>query len=236
MSLAATISRSRPHADTDPAGHWADRARCKNRLQEFEASEAAARSMCTPCPVRVQCLADALEEEGQATSSYREGIRGGLDPRERAGLARGEQPVPDDTPGNREEAEKFLRRAELCDRVVAERSGLPLRAVTELRRSLGLPMVPDPQTSPRKPLTPRQRFDRRTQAGDDGHLLWTGNVGLQLADRRTVSCMVLAFELGYGRAPAGIVRATCGQDRCVAWQHLADRPMREAYRAARAQR
>ncbi|MFZ3494595.1 WhiB family transcriptional regulator [Streptomyces sp. 5.8] len=232
MSRTATLSRSRPHADTDPAGHWADRARCKNRLAEFEASEDAARAMCEACPVRAQCLDVALEEEGQSTSAYRDGIRGGLDPRERAALARGEQPVPDDTPDNREEAEKLLRAAQLCDRVVAERSGLPLRAVTELRRSLGLRMVPDPQTSPRKPRTPQQRFDRRTQPGDDGHVLWIGNPGVQMADRRSVSCTVLAYTLGYGRPPEGSVRATCGQARCVAWQHLADRPMREALAAA----
>lgn len=231
MSRTATISRSRPHADTEPAGHWADRARCRNRLAEFEASEDVARAMCGACPVRVQCLAEALGEEGQDTAAYREGIRGGLDPRERADLARGEQPVPDNAPGDWDEAEKLLRAAELCDRVVAACSGLPLRAVTELRRGLGLREVPDPQGDRRTPLTPQQRFDRRTEPGDDGHLLWTGYPGVQLTDGRTVFGTVLAFTLGYGRAPEGIVRAMCGQDRCVAWQHLADRPMRESLAA-----
>ncbi|MCP3758190.1 WhiB family transcriptional regulator [Streptomyces sp. TBY4] len=219
MSLA-TVSRSRPHADTEPAGHWAELARCKNRLAEFEASEDAARSICMACPVRIQCLADALDEEGQATAGYRDGIRGGLDPRERAALARGEQPVPDDTPGNREEAEKFLRAATLCDRLV-----------TEMRRKMGLPVVADPQKTPLKPLTLQERFDRRTQPGDDGHLLWTGLPGLMTAGR-TTSGVIVAFELGYGRPPEGQARATCGQARCVAWQHLADRSMREALAAA----
>lgn len=232
MSRTATISRSRPHADTDPAGHWADRARCKNRLQQFEASEKAARAMCAACPVHVPCLAQALEEEGQSTSGYRDGIRGGLDPLERARLARGVQHVPDDTTGDQEEAERLLGEGELCDRLVAEHSGLQLRAVTQLRLELGLPPVPDPQRGQREPRTLLQRFERRTQPGEDGHLLWTGTPGVQLADRRSVFGTVLAFHLGYGRAPEGIVRATCGTDRCVAWQHLTDHPMREALAAA----
>lgn len=232
MSLTATISRSRPHADTAPARHWADRARCKDHLREFESSDTTARAMCAACPVHLPCLTQALDEEGQDTSGYRDGIRGGLDPIERASLARGEQHVPDDTTGNREEAERLLGNGELCDRLVAERSGLPLRAVTRLRLELGLPPVPDPQRGQREPRTLQQRFERRTQPGEDGHLLWTGNPGVQLADRKSVFGTVLAFQLGYGRAPQGIVRATCGTDRCVAWQHLTDHPMREALAAA----
>ncbi|MFD9306114.1 WhiB family transcriptional regulator [Streptomyces sp. NPDC060048] len=229
MSLA-TASRSRPHADTDRADHWADRARCKNRLDEFWASEEAARTLCAACPVRLRCLSDALREEGQLSAAYREGIRGGLDPRQRATLTLGERPAPADTPSSRAEAEELLRAAELCDRVVSERSGLRLRAVVEFRRELGLPPVRD---TDRRPLLSRQeRFDRRTLPGDDGHLLWTGHRSVQMADGRAVSSVTLAFELGHGRPPEGVARVMCGQDRCVAWQHLADRPMREALTAA----
>lgn len=38
------------------------------------------------CPVVVECLANAMEEEGSAQSKDRHHIRGGLDPQERATL------------------------------------------------------------------------------------------------------------------------------------------------------
>lgn len=43
-----------------------------------------------------------------------------------------------------------------------------------------------------------------------------------------VSGLRLAFRLGYGRDPVGLVKARCGTARCVAWRHLADRPMRRS--------
>jgi WhiB family redox-sensing transcriptional regulator len=54
-------------------------------------STAIARQVCRSCPVRVECLADALAEEAEA--AWRYGVRGGLTAGERAALATG-GPVP----------------------------------------------------------------------------------------------------------------------------------------------
>jgi WhiB family transcriptional regulator, redox-sensing transcriptional regulator len=49
---------------------------------ESEAAEATARDVCAICPVRDECLADALERREA------DGIWGGLSPPERAALVR----------------------------------------------------------------------------------------------------------------------------------------------------
>jgi len=55
--------------------------------------EAAAKSVCARCPVRIECLMDALE------SDERFGIWGGLTERERRSLRRSEQVSPQDIAG-----------------------------------------------------------------------------------------------------------------------------------------
>jgi WhiB family transcriptional regulator, redox-sensing transcriptional regulator len=45
-------------------------------------------AICATCPVRQQCLDDALAREGRKKARYRAGIWGGLGPAERARLAR----------------------------------------------------------------------------------------------------------------------------------------------------
>ncbi|MEU2450074.1 WhiB family transcriptional regulator [Streptomyces sp. NPDC012765] len=231
MSIA-TANRSRPHADTDRAAHWSDRAACAGeRLPEFESSTDAAKAICATCPVRPACLADAMAEEGTDGRGYRAGVRGGLDAGERADLARpGGQK---DAAGDLNTADELVRAAALCDREIAERTGVKHRTVSKLRRSLGLPAVRDPQAKPEPTL--QERFNRRTVPAEGGHLLWTGGPGLQIgshANRRTVSGMLVAFELGHGRPHQGAVRVLCGMPGCVAWQHLADRPLRDALAAA----
>jgi len=47
-----------------------------------------ANDLCHGCPSRVECLAAALEEEGDDRGYMRSGIRGGLTPSDRAALAR----------------------------------------------------------------------------------------------------------------------------------------------------
>ncbi|MFT2014639.1 WhiB family transcriptional regulator [Streptomyces sp. 796.1] len=51
-------------------------------------SAVTARRICAACPVRAECLAAALSEEGDCAPSYRHGIRGGLSPRARYALGR----------------------------------------------------------------------------------------------------------------------------------------------------
>lgn len=47
-----------------------------------------ARAVCASCPVRPQCLQAALDEEGDDDAIFRAGIRGGLNPKQRAALRR----------------------------------------------------------------------------------------------------------------------------------------------------
>lgn len=47
----------------------------------------AAIAVCTGCPVREACLAEALAEEGSAAASHRYGVRGGRSPRQRTRIA-----------------------------------------------------------------------------------------------------------------------------------------------------
>jgi hypothetical protein len=47
----------------------------------------AAIAICTGCPVRRPCLAEALAEEGSAAASNRHGVRGGCSPRQRTRIA-----------------------------------------------------------------------------------------------------------------------------------------------------
>lgn len=65
----------------------------------------------------------------------------------------------------------------------------------------------------------------------DGHAQWHGCRQLKIQQRRYTPLRA-AFEAGHGRPPEGIVRQTCGAPECHAWEHLADRIIREAAAAA----
>lgn len=47
-----------------------------------------ARAVCSTCPVRVQCHADAMREEGEAAQANRHGVRAGLTPGQRYSIWR----------------------------------------------------------------------------------------------------------------------------------------------------
>lgn len=110
------------HPITDP--HWyrhPDRACLEDdpeleadRIAEFyelsEGKTAAARrnaaevshEFCGACPVKSDCLADAMNREGDLTDSHRYGIQGGLTPAQRAGLHRMlQRPIAHGTPAGR---------------------------------------------------------------------------------------------------------------------------------------
>lgn len=76
---------------------WEDDAPCREigtdvfhpagRGSALAAAEGTAKAICrNRCPVRQQCLALALEREGNADRYSRGGIWGGLTPQERAAL------------------------------------------------------------------------------------------------------------------------------------------------------
>lgn len=229
MSTLVSNRRSRPHADNATAAGWAALGACVGRPQAFHASEDKARAMCAACPVRLRCLNEALREEGTAAPAYRSDIRGGLTPHERATLAGYERPkaaTGGRIAGDLDEAERLLLDGSLSDEKVSNATGVGRHSVSRLRRDLGLPTHVD-----LRGVTPAERLAHRTRPGQDGHLLWTGDESTAIGGRR-VKGVRLAFEVGYGRLPEGSVKRTCDVYPCVAWQHLTDRPMREALAAA----
>ncbi|WP_328739906.1 WhiB family transcriptional regulator [Streptomyces erythrochromogenes] len=229
MPTLVTNRRSRPHADSAPDAHWQQRAACVGRLLEFESSEAIARAMCGVCPVKGRCLDEALLEEGAVSPAYRDGVRGGLNPTERAALTGYRQHRKAATgghiAGDIDEAERLLQAGELSDQDIARRTGLGRDSVGKLRRSLHLLPAGGPQAA-----TPQEALERRTRAAEDGHLLWVGSSQAVIGGRK-VKGTRLAFELGYGRQPEGRVDRACGAAGCVAWPHLTDSVLRRAARA-----
>jgi len=55
------------------------------------AARKAAMRICRECPVRRACLVDAMRMEANSKNTIRHGIRGGLTPGQRAGLAKGQR-------------------------------------------------------------------------------------------------------------------------------------------------
>lgn len=73
-----------------PATHgtWHDRAACRGQDTELWFSidaddREAAKAICNRCPVRLDCLDEALDEERGQSKEYRAGIRGGMNAEER---------------------------------------------------------------------------------------------------------------------------------------------------------
>ncbi|MGW2580816.1 WhiB family transcriptional regulator [Streptomyces virginiae] len=225
MSTLVTNPGSRPHAATARRGSWYDLAACRNRPAEFAADEAAAKGICAGCPVTAECLAAALQEEGTAAPAYRADIRGGLDPHERAARA-GYQRVKDAPAGiiagDLEEAERLVLERTLSDQQIAEITGMGREAVGKTRRNLGLGPLVDLSAA-----TPEQRLAQRTRPTPDGHLLWVGSPNTVVSGCRIKNSR-LAFQVGHGRPPEGIVKRTCDVKGCVAWDHLTDSILRSA--------
>lgn len=66
---------------------WTKEAKCLDDWKAFagehDPSPAVAKVLCDGCPVIEECLAAALEEEGDIAARFRAGVRGGLTPQER---------------------------------------------------------------------------------------------------------------------------------------------------------
>jgi len=100
-----TIARIRDDRSPAPAADWRHDRACTDADSELfyptehttstdpgkrAAAWAPARAICATCPVKKACLEDALGWEPGGVY-YRHGLRGGLDPRERANLVRSRQ-------------------------------------------------------------------------------------------------------------------------------------------------
>ncbi|NNJ04183.1 WhiB family transcriptional regulator [Streptomyces sp. PKU-MA01144] len=77
-----------------PVTEWQDDALCAEVGTDLWFPEAGhtgrdAKEVCYRCPVRRECLTDAMREEHGSSHERRFGIRGGLGPRERIALEKG---------------------------------------------------------------------------------------------------------------------------------------------------
>lgn len=124
-----------------------------------------------------------------------------------------------------------LLTAGLSDRSVARQLNQPERHVAAIRRELQLPRrKPGP-----KPSAVEDRFWRRAQPTDDGHLLWPSlsihGADLRQDDGRKESVHRIAFRIGNRREPQGLVRTGCHITGCVHPRHVEDAAMRAQYTA-----
>ncbi|HWN01217.1 MAG TPA: WhiB family transcriptional regulator [Streptosporangiaceae bacterium] len=77
----------------------------------------------------------------------------------------------------------------------------------------------------------RDLYDRHTAPTGDGHLVWTGTYPLVSVRDHKYTVGQLAFQVGHGREPEGIVRRTCDRDQCVDPTHLQDGQIRATRKA-----
>jgi hypothetical protein len=107
------------------------------------------------------------------------------------------------------------------------------RRVRAIRNDLGIP--PLPRGSLKTYATLEDAFYGRAVQTDDGHLLWpTSQAGRNRMIRRdgaNLGVLRVAFRIGYGREPEGIVLATCDRTGCVHPKHVIDQPLRDKFRA-----
>lgn len=121
---------------------WTKRARCLNDWKAFaapgddmgrverEPSPTVSARLCgrgtdNPCPVLEVCLSTALEEEGTASTAFRAGVRGGLNPAQR--YKRALETSEDTCPAGHLRSEHSIRRpddrweCQECKRIREER-------------------------------------------------------------------------------------------------------------------
>lgn len=114
---------------------WRDRAVCAQVSPEFWFPEPGtysgdvAKAFCFECPVRRQCLQDALD-----TGDNEFGIRGGLSPKARRKLLEVDEPDLDE----RAELIRQLKASGLSDPQIGVRLGLNSRTVLRIRQKYNI--------------------------------------------------------------------------------------------------
>lgn len=76
------------------------------------------------------------------------------------------------------------------------------------------------------PPTLAEVFAARIAVGPDGHTKWLLKSTTISVDGRNRTPRQIAFFLGHGRQPEGVVRNTCGTTGCLTLGHFADEVMR----------
>jgi hypothetical protein len=130
---------------------------------------------------------------------------------------------------SRETIVRALRTAR-SDSSIARDLGCDRHRVGAIRKSLGLPKVPQ------QPLTLEEKWQVNTRPLDGGHLEW---VGERVGKARTpvlryreasYSPAAVAFRMRHGRDPQGYVIAECGVRQCVAPDCVEDEAGRQRLR------
>ncbi|MFE9845824.1 WhiB family transcriptional regulator [Streptomyces goshikiensis] len=209
---------------------WHFHAACSGQPEIFsplsgEPDTTKAKRICATCPVLDTCLTDAMSGEGRDPQWARAGVRGGLTPRERA-LHAG-APVSKE-PYDYTHVDELLHNGR-SDAHIAKQYGISLATVQCRRHVLGIPLV-------REQRTPQSVYAAQVRLLDDGHAEWLSDSAQPrpqvIVQGRDFTAARLAFLVGHGREGVGNVKVTCGKTGCVAWQHLADKTIREAQAAA----
>ncbi|THA82766.1 WhiB family transcriptional regulator [Streptomyces sp. A0592] len=218
-----------------PRTNWRLSASCIGQADLFFPSkdrrdDIEAKRICRECPVRQECLTAALAEEGAVSQWERYGTRGGMSPRERA-LAAG-APASKMTPADPHdyaEADVLLRSGTMSDAQISKATGIPDSSIHRRREALGLPVF-------WQRATPQSAFEAHARSVDGGHVVWESAGGGKRpqikVQKQYYRVTHLAFLLGYGREAEGHVKVTCGFPECIAWEHLADRVIRNSRVAA----
>ncbi|PWI16062.1 hypothetical protein DI272_19220 [Streptomyces sp. Act143] len=129
------------------------------------------------------------------------------------------------TPERWEEIARLLKSGPISDNAVIEQLHCGKKTVAQVRRDLGLPRYRPPART-----WGREDYERLSVPLRGGHRRWRGRFdayGIPYANR-SMTAYRLAFRVHHGREPVGRVQSTCTYKRCVAGEHLADRPMRQA--------
>lgn len=184
----------------EPADTWRDRAACSQPLYRGardmwfpidadNQARRAAKQICDTCPVRVDCLTEAVNTEGAAAVNARFGVYGGLTPRQRR---------------------RIYDKARTNSTTLAD----------EITAAL----------APGK--TMRDLYEEHSAPAEDGHRSWALKSSTITFEGRIYTPMQIAFIVGHGRKPDGMVWALCGMKRCVERDHLADAQLRRERRKA----
>lgn len=100
---------------------------------------------------------------------------------------------------------------------------------TLLRRYPNAPTASLVKEALRRP-TLRDIYEQRTEQQPDGHALWLRPTTVMKVDGIDYTPKQLAFTVGRGRRPEGVVTSECGMSDCFALGHLADARMRREHR------
>lgn len=132
------------------------------------------------------------------------------------------QPKPSEYRHPKHDEIAAMLREGAADKAVCLATGADKRAVSRVRRILGLAPWTNAKTLAEK------LAGQRTEPDENGHQFWTGRTGhsgtpvIRLRDNVYRPVAAVAFRQRTGREPDGQTYAECGVTHCVADAHVLD--------------